>query len=350
MSPQNHAAFLMAKQDHEFVVKEAPYTPPEANEMVIRTKALAINPADWVVQKAGVLVETFPAILGCDVAGEVVEVGAWKGGEAPFKVGDRVFGASTPLVQKGTTFHRAGFQEYVVLKGDTTAKIPADVKYEDAAVLPLAVNTAASSLIPEHLLGLSMPTSDGTKPGAGKTLIVWAASSSVGSAGVQLAAQAGYEVVGVASKRNIDMVKSLGAVVCFDRSDPDVVNDIVAYVHGKDVVGAYDGISTDATIPPLCEILEKSGGRKFIAAVVPGAEQYATRDVQVQLNFGLDHPAAVGSDINPRVWAWLETALRDGRIKCMPPAEIVGKGLEDVQKACNLLSQGVSAKKLVVSL
>lgn len=350
MSPQNHAALLMAKQDPEFAVGEAPYTPPEANEIVIRTKAMAFNPVDWIVQKAGVLVDTFPAILGCDVAGEVVEVGAWKGGEAPFTVGDRVFGASTPLIQKGTTYHRAGFQEYVVLTGHTTAKIPADVSYEDAAVLPLAINTAASCLFPEHLLGLSMPTSDGTKPGSGKTLIVWAASSSVGSAGVQLAAQAGYEVVGVASKQNIDMVKSLGAAISFDRSDPDVVGDIVAYVHGKDVVGAYDGISTEATIPPLCEILDRSGGRKFIAAVAPGAEQHAARDVQVQINFALDNPAAVGSDIKPRVWAWLEAALKDGRIKCMPPADVVGKGLGDVQKACNLLSQGVSAKKLVVSL
>ena len=340
----------MAKQDPEFAVREAPYTPPEANEIVIRTKAIAINPADWVVQKAGVLVEMFPAILGCDVAGEVVEVGEWQGVEAPFSVGDRVFGASTPLVQKGTTYHRAGFQEYVVLKGDTTAKIAADVSYEDAAVLPLAINTAASCLFPAQLLGLSMPTSHGTKSGSGKTLIVWAASSSVGSAGVQLAAQAGYEVVGVASKQNLDLVKSLGAAACFDRSDSNVVNDIVTYLRGKEIVGAYDGISNQETIPPLCEILDRSGGRKFIAAVVPGAEQHATRGVQVKLNFSLDDPAAVGADINPRIWAWLEVALKDERIKCMPAADVVGQGLGDVQKACNLLSQGVSAKKLVVSL
>ena len=350
MSPQNHAAFLMAKQDPEFVVGDAPYTPPEAKEIVIRTKAMAANPVDWGVQQAGVLVETYPAILGCDVAGEVVEVGPWDGGEAPFKVGDRVFGSSTPLVQKGTTYHRAGFQDYVVLTADTTAKMAEEVSYVDAVVLPLAINTAASCLFPKPLLGLSMPTLDGTKPGLGKTLIVWAASSSVGSAGVQLAAQAGYEVVGVASKHNRDMVLALGAAAFFDRSDSNVVNDVVAYLHGKDVVGAYDGISNESTIPPLCEILDRSGGRKFIAAVYPDADQHAIKGVQVVLNFALDDPAAVGADINPRVWAWLEGAMKDGRIKCMPQAEVVGTGLGDVQKAVTLLLQGVSAKKLVVTL
>ena len=64
----------MAKQSPINVVDSAPYTSPLADELVIKTKAIALNPSDVVVQKLGILLEDYPAILGCDVAGEVVEV------------------------------------------------------------------------------------------------------------------------------------------------------------------------------------------------------------------------------------------------------------------------------------
>ena len=55
--------------------------------MLVKVHAAALNPVDWKIQKYGIFIETFPAILGSDVAGEVVELGA---GVSSFKVGDRV--------------------------------------------------------------------------------------------------------------------------------------------------------------------------------------------------------------------------------------------------------------------
>jgi NADPH:quinone reductase-like Zn-dependent oxidoreductase len=60
-----------------------------ANEIVVKNAAIAINPVDWHQQDVGVFVQSFPAILGCDVAGEVYEVGS---GVERFKKGDRVVG------------------------------------------------------------------------------------------------------------------------------------------------------------------------------------------------------------------------------------------------------------------
>lgn len=57
------------------VVQDAPYSKPEADELVIKTMAITVNPADVVIQKLGVLLQSYPAILGCDVAGIVEEVG-----------------------------------------------------------------------------------------------------------------------------------------------------------------------------------------------------------------------------------------------------------------------------------
>ncbi|KAI1608249.1 zinc binding dehydrogenase [Exophiala viscosa] len=345
MAPTNHAAWLKAKQDPIMVVEEAPYTSPAEGELVIRTKAVAINPADWHIQDKGMLVTKFPAILGCDVAGEVVEVHPSLANR--FAVGDRVFGSANPLFNKDGVYCYSGFQEYMIPKPPQIAKIPEHTTYKDAVVLPLGVNTAASCIFSKEILNLSMPLhSDG---GKGKTLLVWGASSSVGACGVQMAALAGYDVVAVASSKNHDMVKGLGAKTCFDQNNTTIVDDLVEHLKGKDVVGAYAAISTPLTIPLCCEVLDKCGGNKVVASVMPGAEAFSSRGVSVQANFVAMH-SFVAEGKMTAIWEWLEKALREGRMKCMPPHEVVGHGLGDVQKAVDLMGKGVSGKKLVVVL
>ena len=264
-----------------------------------------------------------------------------------YAVGDRVIGAATCLRRKdGGAYAYAAFQEHVVLAAPAIAKIPAGVPYEQAVVLPLGINTAASCLFADATLGLHAPAVEGAPMASrAQTLLVWGATSSVGACGVQLAAQAGYEVVGVASRQNHAMVKALGASACFDQSDAEVVDDVVAYLQGKDVVGAYDAISKDATLSAMCEILDRSGGKKLVAAVMPGAEAKASRGVRITTNLGVD---MAGSEVPGRIWRWLGGAMAEERIQYLPRPEVVGKGLEDVQRAVDLLAKGVSAKKLVV--
>lgn len=50
------------------------------------------------------------------------------------------------------------------------------------------------------------------------------------------------------------------------------------------------------------------------------------------------------------VWEWLHRVMEETKIKYLPQPEIVGKGVEDVQKGVDLLAKGVSAKKLVISM
>jgi NADPH:quinone reductase-like Zn-dependent oxidoreductase len=334
----------MSKQSPINIIDSAPYTSPSINELLIKTKAIALNPADWVVQKLGVLIEEYPAILGCDVAGEVVEVGSSLG--STYSVGDRVIGLANCLARKNGAYCYSAFQEYVVLKMPTVAKIPEVVAYEDAAVLPLGINTAASCLFMKQTLGLEVPSIAAHKEKQGKTLLVWGGSSSVGSCGVQLAVQAGYDVVAVASERNHEMVKTLGATVCFDQKDPTLVDRIVDYLRGKDVAGALHVINDDTALEALCEILDRSGGKKLIASVIPGAEAKRKDGVQVVTNYATDFS---NSDMGKTIWEWLTEAMETRIVKYMPQSEIVGKGLEDVQKAVDILAKGVSAKKLIVS-
>ncbi|KAF1971610.1 hypothetical protein BU23DRAFT_581440 [Bimuria novae-zelandiae CBS 107.79] len=58
-------------------------------DIVFEYGAAAINPLDWHMQDHGVFIQQRPAVFGCDVAGEVYEVGA---GVSRFRKGDRVVG------------------------------------------------------------------------------------------------------------------------------------------------------------------------------------------------------------------------------------------------------------------
>lgn len=85
----NTAAWLR-KAGTPLEVGDAPMPTVGPNELVIRNAAVAINPLDTHMQKVGVFVQQWPAIFGCDVAGEVHEVGAEA--NERFKKGDRVIG------------------------------------------------------------------------------------------------------------------------------------------------------------------------------------------------------------------------------------------------------------------
>jgi NADPH:quinone reductase-like Zn-dependent oxidoreductase len=88
MAPTNQAAWLI-EAGTPLKIGEAPMPTAGPGEIVVKNAAVAINPLDCHMQDIGVFVQQFPAIFGCDVAGEVYEVGA---GTERFKKGDRVIG------------------------------------------------------------------------------------------------------------------------------------------------------------------------------------------------------------------------------------------------------------------
>jgi len=156
-------------------------------------------------------------VLGSDVAGEVVEVGS---AVTRFRTGDRVLG------------HAVGNrQEPEHLSSPT----PDDLSYQQAAVLPLGLSTAACGLFQRDLLGLRLPTCH-PQP-TGQTVLVWGGSTSVGSNAIQLAAAAGYDVLTTASAHNHDYVKRLGASQAFDYRSPTAVGDITRALRGRTLAG-----------------------------------------------------------------------------------------------------------------
>jgi len=340
----NKAARLKSAKANPLVVDDAPYYKPRKDQVLIKNAALAINPVDWKVQDSGYFLKSYPSILGEDIAGEVVEVGE---GVSQFKKGDRVISHCIYLVTQKPD--HAGFQLYTVGFADLTAKIPDSMSYEDASVLPLAISTAASALYMKDFLHLPYPSTD-PKP-SGKCILIYGGSSSVGALGVQLAAASGVKVIATASAQNHALVKSLGATEVVDYKDPDAVKKITeALKAAGEFAGAYDAIG----LPParkLCADVMQNFGGGFIADVLNVEEGEKLPDnVKTAMCFA----AAIQSqepEVAQAVWGkYVPEALANGTLKCKPDALVVGRGLENVQAALNKHKQGVSGKKVVLTL
>ncbi|PWY69051.1 oxidoreductase [Aspergillus heteromorphus CBS 117.55] len=368
--PDNRAAWLVGPRAHRLEVLSAPYTHPQEGQIVIRNRAVAINPIDWVLQGQGTTLMyrwlPYPCVLGSDVAGEVVEVGP---GVTRYQVGDRVLGKACGTHEKINSPTQGGFQTYVVLADHMTSRIPDSLPYERAVVLPLGIATAACGLFEPDQLNLRRPQPN--QPPTGKTVIIWGGSTSVGSNAIQLATAAGYEVFTTASPRNFDYVKSLGAVQAFDYRSRTVVSDMLAACQGKTLAGA---LTVGANAAGYCmDILGSCTGDRRISMAtypVPSPPPKVLTTLRTMLAFmggnvsywvksrakGIQYNYIFASTlydngIGQMIFAdYLPRALAEGRYQVVPEAVVYANGLDHIQDAMDYHKQGLSARKVVVSL
>lgn len=336
----NNAAWIKAAKSRPFVVEPAPVWTPEANEILVKNHAVAINPVDGSLQAAGWWPLNYPTVLGQDVAGVVAAVGP---GVTQFKVGDRVVGHAVGMATKRDQDN--AFQEYTILQINMTAPLPDHVAFEKAAVLPLALSTAACGLFQDSNLKLQLPAVPPRAP-TGKTVIVWGGASAVGSNAIQLLVSAGYEVFATASPKNFAYAKRLGASQVFDYASPTVQDDLIKALKGKTTGGALDCIG-GAPQGVLQQVLAASEGDKGISSTKRGWPE-PPAGVQMYSIFGTTlKDNAVGKAIYND---FLPAALAAGTFVPAPEPVVVGKGVGKIQEAVDVVNKGVSAAKIVVTL
>jgi NADPH:quinone reductase-like Zn-dependent oxidoreductase len=370
-----HSAAVLTASRAPLVTTTVPDPEPAADEVLVRVRAVAVNPVDWVVQGTGSVTYRwlpYPAVLGSDVAGEVVAIGS---GVTRFRVGDRVFGLATGTDRGRDPMREGAFQETTVLLERLTAPTPSDVTDEQAAVLPLGASTAACALFQPKHLGLTMPGDGGGVEGDRGVVVVWGGSTSVGMNAVQLARAAGYDVVSTASPRNADLVRSLGADVVVDHGDSEAVAQLVAGIAGRRVVGA---VALGTTSSAACiEVLRRTGGtvlamastpvsldglagrRRLFPAMLPVFTRIGLTTARLTLRArraGIRSAFVWGSslrddEVGRRLWGEvLGSGLADGTLRPVPEPLVVGTGLDSVQTALDRQRAGVSARKVVVTL
>jgi NADPH:quinone reductase-like Zn-dependent oxidoreductase len=182
------------------------------NEVLVQVRAAGLDRGTWHVMAGQpyllrVLGFGFRRpknrVPGLDVSGTVVAVGSSVTGFSP---GDEVFGIS-----------RGSFAEYAAVREDKLARKPANLTFEQAAVVPISAGTALQAL------------TDSGSVEHGQRVLIIGASGGVGSYAVQLAKVFGAEVTGVCSTAKQDLVRSLGADHVLDYTRQDFADGVNRY-------------------------------------------------------------------------------------------------------------------------
>jgi NADPH:quinone reductase-like Zn-dependent oxidoreductase len=292
---------------------------PGADEVLVRVKAVSVNPADWHSLRAKPffsratlgLLRPKHKILGGDIAGEVEAVG---GGVTRFKLGDEVY---ANLLDHGY----GAFAGYVSAPVDVTSLKPANLSFEEAAAVPMAGVTALQGL--RHL-GEIQP---------GQKLLVNGASGGVGTFAVQIAKSYGPEVTGVTSTQNIDLVSSLGADHVVDYTTTDFVRSGQRYDLILDTIG-------NRSVPDLKRALTEGG-----KAAVTGFTTVA-KLIGVSVRGGKDI-AMVSAHVTDKDLAFLSELIESGKVR---PQIDRRYSFAEIPAAIAYLEQGHARGKVVVGV
>lgn len=239
---------------------------------------------------------------------------------------------------------------YTAVSHSWAAKIPGNIDFTQACVLPLAFVTSAVNLFEKDMLALDYP--QGTNPTSNdKILFVWGGSSALGSCAIQQARAAGHEVATAAGKHNLEYCRQLGAQYVFDRANEDIVPEIVKALDGKNCAGAFCATMGEGIVGKCAQIVDQLGGNKFVSIIYPTPIPVPD-PVPDGVKIGQCWSAPLDqSEAAKEIFGrWLPDALANGMMKCRPEPEIIGQGLEKIQEGVDRMRGGVSAKKIVVEI
>ena len=198
---------------------------PKEDELLIKIHATTVTRTDCGVREGKPFLIRFffglrrpkQRILGTELAGEIAAVGA---AVTQFAVGDHVFGSTIG-------FRSGAHAEFICMQESAPlAHKPAGMTFEEAA----AVTDGAI---------LALMCLDASRLQKGQRILVYGASGSIGTAGVQLAKVLEADVTAVCSTKNLDLVKSLGADSVIDYTQEDFTKNGETYDVIFDAVGKH---------------------------------------------------------------------------------------------------------------
>src|SRR5215510_9043851 len=199
------------------VVEDVAVPVPGSGEVLVQLAATGVGPWDALIREGKSKVAPPPPLtLGSDLSGVVEEAGP---NVSEFKKGDGIYGVTNPQ------FCGANAQ-YAVARADMVALRPSRLSHVEAASAPVIAVTAWQMLF-EY--GNARPN---------HTVMILGAAGNVGAYAVQLAVNAGLQVIGVVGSKDIEYVKVLG---------------------GQTVVN-YQADKFENAVPPVDLVLDTVGG------------------------------------------------------------------------------------------
>ena len=280
---------------------------PQAGEVLVKVQTAGVNPVDWKIRSgAGErLGLKLPIILGGEIAGIIEEIGD---DVKDFREGDAVYG----MVKTG------GFAEYIVAKASDIAVKPENISFEHAAAIPLGGLTAWQAIF------------DTANLASGQKIFLTNASGGVGSLAVQFAKARGAYVIAMASGRNEDFVKSLGADEFIDYTK----QNFEEVVSEMDIV--FDTVGGE-TFERAFQTLKKGG---FLVTLVAFPDEEKARE------FGIK-AARVNCQPNAHELNEISELVESGKLKARIATVLP---LAEVKKAFDLSESGHADGKIVLRI
>lgn len=212
-------------------LSDLPVPQPQTGQVRVRVSAAGVGPWDALIREGGSgLPQTLPLTLGSDIAGIVDAIGP---GVPGFKVGDSVFG------QTNGNF-TGGYAEYAIASAASMARKPESLGFIEAASAPVVAVTAWQMLF-EYAHAV-----------AGQKVLIHGAAGNVGAYAVQMARNAGLEVIATGASGDLDYIRKLGADITIDYR----TGSFESTARGIDIV--IDTVGGDTRVRSL-EVLKPDG-------------------------------------------------------------------------------------------
>jgi NADPH2:quinone reductase len=186
-------ALVLEEYNTPLALKEMPTPAAGPGQVLVKVHASGVNPLDLKIAagQAAHAQTRLPAILGIDLAGEVVALGA---GVSKFHPGDAVYGMTG-----GIAGIPGSLAEYAAVDADLLALKPQSLSMREAAALPLILITAWEAIV------------DQAKVGSGHTVLVHGGAGGVGHIAVQLAKTMGANVYATVRSEYDALILQYGA-------------------------------------------------------------------------------------------------------------------------------------------
>ncbi|KAF2671681.1 putative quinone oxidoreductase [Microthyrium microscopicum] len=194
------------------------------SQLLIKAEIIGVNYIDTYFRSGLYPTPNFPAILGREAVGTVVQLPSFSDANVwNVSVGDRI-------AAFGTT---GGYASYIAVDAAKLAKVPQDISASDACAACLQALTAWTLI------------NDTYNVKSGDTILVTAAAGGVGQWIVQMAKSKGAKVIATCSTSKVDLVKSLGADVVVDYSKGEYVGKVLEETGGQGVEAVFDSVGKD---------------------------------------------------------------------------------------------------------
>jgi len=327
-------------------LKDVPVPSPSAGEILVQTRAIAVNPTDY---KHRDFLAPEGSWLGCDYMGVVSKLGE---GVTNVKEGDRVAG-----FVHGGAWEGEGWAEYIKAQASLVWKVPDNLSDEEGAA---AAGVGPWTVIQAFYFRLKLATPANPTKEA-EPVLIWGGSTSTGLYGIQFLKASGYTPIVTASEKNFDKLKQLGAAACYSYSDPDVASKIAkdypklryaldTISEGKTTVTAVKAISQAAGKGKVITLLtNKDEELKQFADSVPAEPTLLYTVLGVEFEWpGVKFPASPEDKAAMEGWMpLLPDLFKSGTIKPNPILPFDG-GLANITEGLDYVKSGKQSAQKVV--